>query len=180
MSAKSNARQLPLRKRKVPSHSYDDTSSDGVADADDDDEYTLPPAVTGGNTNKKQRREMVRHTDNRRYDEDGNGRVSCKCKASKCLKLYCDCFQQGKICATFCQCKGCLNTKKESSRPNGKRFKAINAILERRPDAFKPRTKDSEEGCRCKKNRCLKKYCVSLQLQLVLQSCVLQPSLFLI
>jgi len=36
---------------------------------------------------------------------------------------------------------------------------AIAAILLRRPDAFDKKIKKTGEGCSCKKNRCLKKYC---------------------
>jgi len=65
------------------------------------------------------------------------------------------------LCSIDCECKGCKNTESNSG-PNGIRRKMINQILARRPDAFEPRTRDADEGRRCKKNRCLKKYCVSI------------------
>ena len=37
---------------------------------------------------------------------------------------------------------------------------AVEEVINRRPDAFSPRSSDG--GCNCKKNKCLKKYCVSL------------------
>lgn len=33
----------------------------------------------------------------------------CKCKKSRCLKLYCECFAAKEFC-TGCQCVNCLNT----------------------------------------------------------------------
>jgi len=41
----------------------------------------------------------------------------------------------------------------------GAATKARAMILERRPDAFEARKVKVGEGCSCKKNRCLKKYC---------------------
>ncbi len=32
----------------------------------------------------------------------------CNCKNSKCIKLYCECFRNGKNCKN-CDCKGCEN-----------------------------------------------------------------------
>jgi hypothetical protein len=76
----------------------------------------------------------------------------CKCTKSKCLKLYCDCFQAGQICTFSCDCVSCENTQK-GSRAGGLRFQAIEMILIRRPDAFEYRPKRTGEGCKCKKNR---------------------------
>jgi hypothetical protein len=77
---------------------------------------------------------------------------SCKCSKSKCLKLYCDCFQVGRVCADRCSCKNCLNTPAESGK-NGRRTAAIQNILDRRPDAFDVRVKKIGQGCSCKKNK---------------------------
>ena len=57
-----------------------------------------------------------------------------------------------------CGCTGCKNTVAHSGK-NGIRTKTITEILRRRPDAFDKREKTAE-GCKCKKNRCIKKYCV--------------------
>jgi len=76
----------------------------------------------------------------------------CKCSKSKCLKLYCDCFQAGQICGANCSCKNCHNTK-ENSTPEGARTIAIENILMRRPDAFDIRVKEAGSGCSCKKNK---------------------------
>ena len=78
--------------------------------------------------------------------------VGCKCSKTQCLKLYCDCFQAGKVCHPSCSCRDCLNTKNESG-PLGKRTEAINEILKRRPDAFEKREKKMHNGCACKNSK---------------------------
>ncbi|CAB9530914.1 tesmin/TSO1-like CXC [Seminavis robusta] len=84
----------------------------------------------------------------------------CICKRSRCLKLYCKCFQTSNFCdRDLCRCKDCHNTQ-EYDGPKGERRIAMKTIKARRPNAFETRpTKKTGEGCSCKKNRCLKKYC---------------------
>ena len=33
----------------------------------------------------------------------------CTCKKSSCLKKYCECFQAGMKCSSFCKCVDCKN-----------------------------------------------------------------------
>jgi hypothetical protein len=78
---------------------------------------TLPPRAIGGV------RDQLRKT-----------RV-CNCKRSGCLKLYCDCFMAGLECTEECSCDLCRNN---GAYPT-ERSMAINAILMRNPNAFRPR-----------------------------------------
>jgi len=92
--------------------------------------------------------------------------VHCNCRKTHCLKLYCDCFRKQYFCTGTCHCTGCENNVNFETP----RTAAISLILERNPDAFKPRVEPIAEvngpasashmnGCRCKKSACLKKYC---------------------
>ena len=78
----------------------------------------------------------------------------CTCKNSKCLKLYCKCFQGGQFCdSRNCNCNDCHNSPQHDG-PHGVRRKVIWETLARRPDAFFKRpTKRTGEGCACKKTQ---------------------------
>ena len=106
----------------------------------------------------------------------------CKCKKSKCLKLYCECFSNGLTCKDSCSCNNCNNKTIES---NTEREVAIQSLLSKNPNVFiskpnfnaivinantnaeAPKLKKSsnssiekvKKGCNCKKSQCQKKYC---------------------
>ena len=83
------------------------------------------------------------------------GEVACNCVRSRCLKLYCTCFQAGKVCKPeVCSCVGCRNLENDEDRQH-----AIQVCLEKRPDAFQVKVKPVGRGCACKNNRCIRKYC---------------------
>lgn len=81
---------------------------------------------------------------------------TCRCTRSRCIKLYCKCFQVGKKCSKYCCCKNCLNTDNE--RRTHKHF-IENVRGERRAARDLYTRKRGSEGCSCKNSRCLKKYC---------------------
>jgi hypothetical protein len=88
---------------------------------------------------------------------------NCSCPRSRCLKLYCECFQSGSLCSpNSCDCKNCMNTTRETG-VGGARTLVVQQILSRNPLAFtkdKPKVEQVERvTCRCVKTRCIKLYC---------------------
>ena len=85
----------------------------------------------------------------------GSEKPGCKCRKTKCLKLYCRCFSAKEICHDGCMCdrKECKNT----ARNTQSRDSAIQIIRKRDSLAFNNKMR---RGCRCVNSYCLKKYCV--------------------
>ena len=105
----------------------------------------------------------------------------CRCKNSKCLKRYCECFERGVPCGDTCACENCENV------PTLERYVVPFAVFARwggwdglsyladvadsaplpaaraATASQKPTKKLRSErvgGCNCKNSRCLKLYCV--------------------
>ena len=80
----------------------------------------------------------------------------CKCKKSKCLKLYCECFHSGSFCdPNLCKCIDCMNNEANNctDEPKGRRVLAMLVALTNRPYAFNGGRKFNTRGCSCKKSR---------------------------
>ena len=98
-----------------------------------------------------------------RRKRNSNVTGACRCKASKCLKLYCECFAKGQVCSDGCHCKNCHNI----SEMNDLREMVIKQTVEKNPYAFKVKYKPLQEqdtllhsrGCNCSKTFCIKNYC---------------------
>ncbi|KAL8120198.1 hypothetical protein AgCh_017371 [Apium graveolens] len=67
----------------------------------------------------------------------------CNCKHSRCLKLYCECFASGIYC-DGCNCVNCHNNVEDEDV----RREAVEATLERNPNAFRPKIVSSPHGTR--------------------------------
>ncbi|KAG2446537.1 hypothetical protein HYH02_008524 [Chlamydomonas schloesseri] len=89
------------------------------------------------------------------------GTKRCNCKKARCLKLYCVCFAAGVFCSG-CACRDCLNAVETADLVHAERSKKLAAS----PGAFAPKVEAKGEGelahkkgCRCRRSRCVKKYC---------------------
>jgi len=83
----------------------------------------------------------------------------CKCKHSKCLKLYCECFANGLLCKN-CNCIDCLNTNENEEL----RKKTYLEVIQKNPKAIQKIKRNKKSwNCRCKNSNCQKNYCDCFQ-----------------
>eukprot|EP00892_Ulva_mutabilis_P007200 jgi/Ulvmu1/4852/UM020_0138.1 len=88
-------------------------------------------------------------------DEDLQTQLGCKCRNSRCLKLYCVCFAARKFC-DGCACVDCGNTEENVNEVHKRRHK----VNVKNPHAFQDKKNPIvAKGCNCLKSRCLKGYC---------------------
>lgn len=92
---------------------------------------------------------------------------SCRCKKSKCIRLYCECFLAKSYCGPACGCGdfGCMNKEDKKSFLEIMRLEAT----QKSPISFDPKCKVADisghkqvlhtRGCRCKKKNCKSNYC---------------------
>ena len=84
----------------------------------------------------------------------------CKCKNSQCLKLYCECFSNGRICNKNCICIGCKNTLNNEEM----RKSIYKEIVLKNPKAIqKIKSIKRSWTCHCKNSNCKKNYCDCFQ-----------------
>jgi hypothetical protein len=125
----------------------------------------------------------------RLQEEKAKKKFVCKCKKSKCLKLYCECFANGEFCID-CNCVDCSNTldnedeKEEAFRiikdknPVALKLNPIAPVKEKEKEKEREKEENSYSqndimdsnsnselgnatkiGCNCTKSNCSKKYC---------------------
>ena len=83
----------------------------------------------------------------------------CTCKNSNCLKFYCECFANGRLCDN-CNCMNCKNTPENKNLIKEK----YNLIIMRNPKAIQKITATKRSWtCKCKNSNCSKKYCDCFQ-----------------
>ena len=70
-------------------------------------------------------------------------KITCNCKKSRCLKLYCECFAAGEVCRD-CNCIDCANIEDNEEE----RLAKMMQLMERNPTAFKPKINFKEASPR--------------------------------
>lgn len=79
----------------------------------------------------------------------------CHCSQTRCLKMYCDCFANGKYCSSLCKCTSCENTESHATSVHVTRM----SIVKRNPRAFVGSGRTVSPVCKCRHSRCRKRYC---------------------
>lgn len=82
---------------------------------------------------------------------------SCRCKKSKCLLMYCDCFLGGQDCSDLCSCLNCRNNAKFKKEKQ----KAVAKVSKRNSSSKKSGNSSTDETvvCNCTRSNCMKNYC---------------------
>ena len=75
----------------------------------------------------------------------------CSCTKTKCIKKYCECFANNKLCID-CHCQNCMNKSKSYNYNYKYTQKSSINISE-------PENELDEIICTCSKSNCCKKYC---------------------
>lgn len=100
------------------------------------DQCTTPAKPQGDHRDRS-----VHHRDRKRQ---ASTQETCNCRRSKCVKLYCACFAAARACNERCKCD---------------KVQCGNGGLGHSRDYDSPRTPPHPQPCRCKRSRCLKRYC---------------------
>lgn len=96
----------------------------------------------------------------RKRKRSNSDQITCKCKKSGCLQMYCDCFAAGKNC-DGCACSDCKNDGLHHDDVHA----AIKRIKANNPHAFEQKIIPEgqavihSKGCNCRNSHCLKRYC---------------------
>lgn len=80
-------------------------------------------------------------------------KLPCRCTRTRCLRLYCFCFQSETLCGPACLCSECANDGQHEED----RIQARNLATLRKFHAA--------AGCSCHRSGCAKKYCVCFMAQ---------------
>jgi hypothetical protein len=106
-TSKSESRMLNLKRERVMS----DTTMNVETNNEDDEFQIIKPST-------KYADGFFLNFDfakNLPHQSSEVARVSCTCKSSQCLKLYCECFSSMLTCdPKVCSCKNCFNNDENS------------------------------------------------------------------
>lgn len=84
--------------------------------------------------------------------------ISCNCKKTHCLKMYCECISKNLYCNSDCQCRDCFNNSvHENQRQKSKEKTARKGPL--KSNFLDNDNYPVQKNCNCKKSGCNKKYC---------------------
>ncbi|GAX75377.1 hypothetical protein CEUSTIGMA_g2821.t1 [Chlamydomonas eustigma] len=88
------------------------------------------------------------------------GEKRCTCQHSRCIKLYCVCWAAGNICKD-CSCRNCMNTPDMAADIRAEQPKPRSRVSQSssKGDYASDGEAQQKPGCRCRKSRCVKKYC---------------------
>lgn len=130
-----------------------------------DDSVLEPPkaALNGKKIKKPALKPLARVGKTKGPEKKSKRKITCNCKNSGCIKMYCECFREVGYCGSLCKCKDCKNVETNAERKfsltNLHKKQADEFAFKLSRDEAAKQLANGTRNCKCKKSQCQKKYC---------------------
>lgn len=109
------------------------------------------------------RQNTIKHKKIQPNEKRSKRKITCNCKNSSCIKMYCECFRENGFCGKFCKCKDCKNHEGNAERSlnlqNRNKKQNDGLVFKLSKDTLAEIPHRTKRNCKCQKSQCQKNYC---------------------